>query len=50
MWSYKDQSESEHLRWFREIAIQFMNLFEYFITNQIKIGFCMKSLKDNLSV
>ena len=27
-----------------------MNLFEYFITNQIKIEFCMKSFEDDLSV
>ena len=47
---YKDQSENEYLRWFREIAIQFLNLFEYFITNQIKIKFYIKSFEDNSSV
>ena len=30
---YKSQSENEHLRWFREIDIRFLNSFEYFITN-----------------
>ena len=47
---YKNQSENEHLRWFREVVIQFINSFEYFITNQIKIKFYMKSFEDDLSV
>ena len=47
---YKNQNESEHLRWFREIAIQFLNSFEYFITNQIKIEFYIKFLEDDLNV
>ena len=47
---YKDQSKSEHLRWFREVIIQFMNSLEYFITDQIKIEFCIKSLEDDSSV
>ena len=47
---YKNQNENEHLRWFREIVIQFLNSFEYFITNQIKIKFYIKSLEDNSNV
>ena len=47
---YKGQSEGEHLRWFLEVAIQFMNSPEYFTTDQAKIGFCMKSLEDDPSV
>ena len=47
---YKGQSESEHLRWFREVVIQFMNSFEYFITNQIKIEFYIKFFENDLSV
>ena len=50
MWLYKNQSESEHLRWFRKIIIQFLNSPEYFITNQIKIEFYIKFFEDNSSV
>ena len=47
---YKNKSESEHLRWFRKIDIQFLNSFEYFITNQIKIEFYITSFEDDLNI
>ena len=47
---YKNQNESEHLRWFREIDIRFLNSFEYFIMNQIKIEFYITFLEDNSSI
>ena len=47
---YKNQNESEHLRWFREIIIQFLNSLEYFITNQIKIEFFIKSFENDSNV
>ena len=47
---YKNQNKNEHLRWFREIDIRFLNSFEYFITNQIKIEFYITSFEDELNI
>ena len=50
MRSYKGQSENEHLHWFRDVVIRFLNSPEYFITNQIKIKFYITSLKNNPNI
>ena len=47
---YKNQNKSEHLRWFREIDIRFLNLFEYFITNQIQIKFYITFFEDDSNI
>ena len=44
---YKDISEGEHLRWFREVEIRFLMSPEYFITDQAKVIYCMQSLEGD---
>ena len=47
---YKGLSEGEHTRWFRDAEIQFVVAPEYFLTDQAKVGYCMKSLEDDPNV
>ena len=34
---YKNQSENEHQRWFRDVKIKMMNVSKYFIIDKVKI-------------
>ncbi len=47
---YKRLSESEHMRWFREIDVKMMISPEYFTTPTAKILYCMNSLKGELLI
>ena len=47
MHPYKDNSEEEHLRWFREVEIRFLMSPEYFTTDQAKVVYCMQSLEGD---
>ena len=45
--SYKSESESEHIRWFREIEIEMLTCSSYFLNDRSKILWCMSSLQRN---
>ena len=47
MRAYKGTSEGEHLRWFRDVGIQFITSPEYFTTDLAKIGHCMLALEGD---
>ena len=44
---YKNQSENEHQRWFRNAKIKMMNVSKYFATDKIKILWCMQFLEND---
>ena len=46
---YKGSSEGEHLRWFRELHLQFLRSPEYFRTDHDKIIHAMQSLQGDAS-
>ena len=47
MKTYKGQSENEHQRWFRNAKIKMMSASKYFVTDKVKILWCMQFLKDD---
>ena len=47
MKTYKSQSENEHQRWFRDAKIKMISASKYFVTDKVKIFWCMQSLKDD---
>lgn len=50
MRAYKGQSVGEHVRWFRDVDVVFMQSPAYFTTEQSRIVFCMQSLEGDPSV
>ena len=44
---YYDLSESEHQRWFKDVIIKYFRSFDYFVTDEDKILYCMKFLKND---
>ena len=50
MKTYKNQSENEHQRWFRDAKIKMMSVSEYFVINKIKIFWCMQFLESDLTI
>ena len=44
---YKDQSENEYQRWFRNAKIKMMSASKYFVIDKIKILWCMQFLEND---
>ena len=47
---YKNQSENEHQRWFRNAKIKMMSVSKYFVIEKVKIFWCMQFLKDDSTI
>ena len=50
MSKYKRANQDEHIRWFREIDLKFLESSNYFSNDRFKILFCMKSFRSDSTI